>query len=82
MKALQNSLHRLLGRSGTAAKIAALIRNQANCVIAYHLGESPHSEENGEFSLVNHLAPHISSFIDVGANIGDWSDYVLKHSSS
>ncbi|MEP7014900.1 MAG: FkbM family methyltransferase [Verrucomicrobiota bacterium] len=82
IKPLENSIHRLLAKSPIAAKLAARIRNQANCVIAYHLGESADATENGEFTLIEHLAPHISTFIDVGANIGDWSEQMLKHSKS
>ena len=63
-----------------AAKIAVKLRNQANCVIAYHLGETANSRENGEFKLIEHLAPHIHTFVDVGANVGDWSEHMLKHS--
>jgi FkbM family methyltransferase len=82
MKSLQNSVHRLLGKSPMAAKLAVKLRNQANCVIACHLGETPDPKGNGEFMLVEHLGPCVSTFIDVGANIGEWSEQMLKHSNS
>ncbi|MDQ2867074.1 MAG: FkbM family methyltransferase [Verrucomicrobiota bacterium] len=79
LNALENSLHRYLARSPFAARLAAKVRNQANCVIAYHLGESPDLRQNGELDLIRHLAPHIGTFADVGANVGEWSDAVLTH---
>lgn len=79
MKALLDTFHRLLARSSVAAGLAVKIRNQVNCIIAYHLGETANSEKNGEFMLVKHLSPHISTFIDVGANVGEWSAHLLRH---
>lgn len=82
MKALQDSIHRFLAKSQAAARLAVKIRNQANCVIAYHLGETANSNENGEFSVIEHLSSYVNTFIDVGANVGEWSDHMLKHSSA
>jgi FkbM family methyltransferase len=82
LRAVENSVHRLLARSNVASAVAVKIRNQANCVIAFHLGETANSDKNGEFALVRHLAPHTKVFIDVGANVGSWSHYVLAHSSA
>jgi FkbM family methyltransferase len=82
LRAVENGVHRLLARSQVASTLAVKIRNQANCVIAFHLGETPNSDKNGEFALVRHLAPHTKVFIDVGANVGSWSDYVLKYSNA
>ncbi len=81
MRALENSVQRLLAKSRTAAKLAVKIRNQADCVIAYHLGESTNSEQNGEFALVEHLSSNVKTYIDVGANIGAWSECMVKHAS-
>lgn len=79
LKALENSVHRYFAKSPLAARLAAKVRNQANCVIAYHLGESPDLRQNGELDLIRHLAPHIASFVDIGANVGEWSDAMLAH---
>jgi FkbM family methyltransferase len=82
LRSVENGVHRLLARSHIASALAVKIRNQANCVIAYHLGETANSEHNGEFALVRHLAPYIEVFIDVGANVGSWSNYVLQYSDA
>jgi FkbM family methyltransferase len=58
------------------------LRNQANCVVAYHLGESYDSASNGEYRLIDLLAPHCSTFVDVGANVGHWTEYFLRNSSA
>ncbi len=81
-KALQNSMHHAFAKSGWASRLAVKIRNQANCVIAYHLGETPDPQLNGEFAVIEQLAPHVKSFIDVGANVGEWSEYLLQNAAA
>jgi len=75
-------LHRALGRHRFFAWLAAKVRNQANSIIASHLGESSDSSRNGEYTLIDLVAPHCRSFVDVGAHIGDWADYFLAHSTA
>jgi len=81
-RALNYKLHRLLSKSRTCAKLCARLRNQANCVVAYHLGESFDSATNGEYRLIDLLAPYCSAFVDVGANVGHWTEYLLRKSSA
>ena len=64
------------------ARLAVFIRNQANWIIAYHLCETYKSEHNGESALVQSLAPHVKTFIDVGANVGNWSDEMFAQSDA
>ena len=68
----------MLGRSSLFSYIAGKIRNQANCVIAYHLGD-PNPKKNGEYLLLESLRGRVKTFIDVGTNRGDWSQSVLDH---
>jgi FkbM family methyltransferase len=75
-------LHLVLAKSLTCAKICVRLRNQANCVVGYHLGESPNGAVNGEYRLIDFLAPHCSSFVDVGANVGDWTERFLRANSA
>jgi FkbM family methyltransferase len=82
LRGLNYQLHRLLSKSRTCAKLCARLRNQANCVVAYHLGESYDSASNGEYRLIDLLAPHCSTFVDVGANVGHWTEYFLRNSSA
>jgi FkbM family methyltransferase len=50
-------------------------------VVAYHLGGTNHSIANGEYRLLDLLAPHCSAFVDVGANVGHWTEHFLRISS-
>lgn len=78
--AILNSIHRTLGKSDLATRLAIYLRNQCRCVIFYHLIETPEHNENGELFLIQNLGSNINTFVDVGANIGDWTDLVLKNS--
>jgi FkbM family methyltransferase len=73
-----NFLHRKLGVYQGATRLALLFRNQCNCVIAYHLGETADAHINGENWLTEIIAPTATTFIDVGANVGNWSDFFLS----
>jgi len=75
--AFLNSIHRALARSPLATRLAVLVRNQALCVIRYHLGEDANYLVNGEAWLIDTIAPHCKTFIDIGANQGHWSEAFL-----
>lgn len=38
-------------------------------------------ERNGEAAFVRTLAPTVRRFVDVGANVGEWTNTVLRHSA-
>lgn len=69
---------RLIARSRLLVRLAILVRNQCRCVIKYHLAESPDVSETGEVWLRALLAPHCTSFVDVGANVGDWLGSIVS----
>lgn len=71
-------IHRALGASRPAARLAILLRNQANCVIRYHLSEDANCAGNGEGWLARQVAPRCSRFVDVGANRGAWAAAFLE----
>ena len=73
---LLDHAERQLGRSLRAAHVATLVRNQCDRVIGYHFAPSDHGSKNGEDWLIEHLAP--DTFVDVGANVGDWTAAVLE----
>lgn len=50
-----------------------MLRNQCNCVISYHLSEGANPRRNGERWLAREVAATATTFIDVGANVGDWA---------
>lgn len=77
-KRIENKIHRLLGRFSFSTYIAVKIRNQANCVIAYHLGD-PNPKKNGEYLLLESLRGRVKTFIDVGSNRGEWSQMILDY---
>ena len=51
-------------------------------MLAYHLGGISDSATNGEYRLIDFLAPHCSVFVDVGANVGHWTEHFLRTSSA
>lgn len=73
-----NNLHKTLANSTLAVKAAILLRNQCRCVIKYHLTEDTNPIKNGEAWLVKLIAPNSSNFIDVGANLGNWTKLFLE----
>lgn len=70
-------LQRAAARWPTAVRAAEKLRNQAEAIMGYSLAETPHAEENGERLLLEMVAERIESFVDVGANVGDWSDLIV-----
>jgi FkbM family methyltransferase len=70
-------LQRWAGRSRGIARGAALLSNQCARIIGYHFSPSPDADVNGEALLVKRLGPRISTFVDVGANVGNWTERVL-----
>jgi FkbM family methyltransferase len=75
---LLNYLHKELGKSPLAVRLAILLQNQCRCIIKYHLNEDANFFYNGEAWLARLIAPTSSTFIDVGANIGNWTSLFLE----
>ncbi len=73
---LVNSGQRLASRSRYAVRLAFYLRNQCNRVLRSYVGGDPDPETNGEAWLVRNVAPQISNFVDVGANVGNWASMV------
>ncbi|GAB4369372.1 MAG: FkbM family methyltransferase [Elainellaceae cyanobacterium] len=74
-----NSIQRNLSKSKAVVNFAIKLRNQLNMIIGYYLGESCDHKLNGEEPLIKTLAPHCKTFVDVGANIGDWTELFLNY---
>lgn len=72
IRAAADRAQQLLGRSRLMVRFAVLVRNQARCVIKYHLAEGPNVADTGEGWLRDAVAKQGANFIDVGANVGDW----------
>jgi len=73
-----DGLHRSLGRSQLASRLAVLVRNQCRRIIACHLSEGPNFSNNGEAWLNKFFAIRSSVFVDVGANVGRWTELFLS----
>jgi FkbM family methyltransferase len=77
IRAFAARLQRKLARSRRLVRLAVAIRNQCNCVIRYYLGETTDCHRNGERWLLERVARDAGTFIDVGANVGHWSELFL-----
>lgn len=78
MRASLGKLQRFLSKCALARTCALAVRNQAECILAYYLGESADQGANGEELVVRHFAPHCQTFVDVGANAGAWTTMWLR----
>lgn len=68
----------LLARNRSIAHAARLLGNQCNAVVSRYLSSSSNPAINGEARLVKQLAPVLREVVDIGANVGDWTDLVLQ----
>jgi FkbM family methyltransferase len=75
---LLDRMQRALSRSAVATRIAVKVRNQARGVVKYHLSDGHNPRSNGERWLIQLVAKPGSRFVDVGANVGDWSALWLE----
>lgn len=75
-------LHRFyaaLARSPRAVWVVKRLRNQARLIVGYHLTSlagSIEAAQNGEGMLAAAVAPAVRRFVDVGANVGDWTAHL------
>jgi FkbM family methyltransferase len=74
--ARMDRLQRVVARSPRATHVAVLARNQCNRVIRYHLAGGHRQDVSGEAWLVDTIGGRLRSFVDVGANVGDWTELV------
>jgi FkbM family methyltransferase len=70
IRALLGALQGLAARSRLLVRLATKVRNQANAVIARSLSDGNDPATNGEYRLLDALAPASRVFVDVGANVG------------
>jgi FkbM family methyltransferase len=76
-----DSLHRILSRSSTLTRAAILIRNQCRAIIKHRLATGHEIDKSGEDWLLSRLAPHCTTFVDVGANRGTWTAAFLRYAT-
>lgn len=75
---LLSSLQYRIGRNEVIARAAVKIRNQLNMIIGASFSDGSNIATNGERWLLSNLAPKCRSFVDVGANRGEWTDAFLE----
>jgi len=77
-KSFLGDCHKILAKSPLLVCIAAKLRNQANCVIADSFLENSDPRKNSELWLTRLAAPESSTFVDIGANVGNWAAIFLE----
>lgn len=78
MSRLLDYLVQQLSRSRRATRLAALVRNQADRVVQRHFAGVFPAASSADRVYLRALGPAIGSFVDVGANRGDWAAQVLE----
>ena len=72
------AIQKTLSKSRIITILAIKIRNQCNQIIVQRFGIKNMSPLfNGEHLLLDHIIPVCTSYFDIGANKGDWTDYIL-----
>ena len=74
-----SQLRRWASHSNRISRSAVLLRNQLDGIIYLHLGHDPAFDRNGEAWILEQLGPQVRTFIDVGANVGEWTQQVLEY---
>jgi FkbM family methyltransferase len=69
---------RWLAGSRTFTRLAAKVARFSNGVMYLRLGHDIDMKRNGEEALVGQYAAAVKTFIDVGANVGDWTSMLLS----
>src|SRR5262245_45611787 len=72
-------MQRRLGRSPLVARAAVALRNQCEAVIQAYLSDGSDPEENGEYRFLDLASRGARGFVDVGANLGHWSERFAKN---
>ena len=78
MKINTGAIQKILSRNSLSVSLAIKLMNQCRMIIGYHLTPTCNPNENGEQQILKISAPNIKTFIDVGANIGDWTYSLIK----
>jgi FkbM family methyltransferase len=77
---LLSSVHILLAKSKIATYLAAKIRNQCDLIIYQRFGASDMDPaKNGEYLLLEFISPYCNVYFDVGANKGEWTNFILEN---
>lgn len=78
---LNSAIHRLyqlIARSDLITTCAVLVRNQLDHIVRYHFSNSFRTCEEAESLFLRTIGPHVNRFVDVGANVGRFTDELLR----
>jgi FkbM family methyltransferase len=74
-------LQNWIGGSSLGLRCAVKLQNQCRAIIGRaHGGSVIDMDENGEAAILRSLGPGLRRVIDVGANVGKWTETALKNS--
>ena len=76
--AMLDRMHRFLARSAVVTRVAIAVRNQCRAIIKYRLMTTHQVRDSGEQWLAAASGPRCRSFVDVGANRGEWTAMLLE----
>lgn len=75
---LIDKLQRKIAKSNYLVLFLCKLRNQINRIISYHFSQDHLILESGEFLLIDRYSDQLSIVFDIGANKGEWTDYLLS----
>jgi FkbM family methyltransferase len=71
--AIAEFIQKQISRSRFGTHLAIKLKHQCDAILGARLGTSINLATNGERWLIEQIAPRSKFFIDVGANVGNWS---------
>ena len=77
LSSLIGLIHKALGDSSLAVNFAVKLRNQCGAVIGHRFNDGIDLLNNGEFKIMKLISPYCYTYVDVGANRGDWTALFL-----
>jgi FkbM family methyltransferase len=72
-RAVAEFVQKQIARSRVGTHLAIKLKRQCDAIVGARLGTSTNLVANGERWLIEYVAPRSQFFIDVGANVGNWS---------
>lgn len=72
--------HRIAAKSEIAAYLAAKTRSQCDLILRKRFSANDMDPaKNGEHLLLKTIMPYCHTYFDVGANKGDWTNFILEN---
>lgn len=78
LQSLIHKLHVMFAKSNFIVFVAIKLRNQLNAIINFSICRSSGFLSSGETKFLEKIADEIETFIDVGAHVGDYTEFLLN----